>query len=80
MAQATQPGRPLRVAAANVNGLSAGQKRRQFFAWLQKQRADVALLSETHCTSDSQARQWVQEGAGPGRPWRGEAYFCNQQQ
>jgi exonuclease III len=80
MVQAAQPGRPLRVAAANVNGLSAGQKRRQFFAWLQKQRADIALLSETHCTSDSQARQWVQEGAGLGRPWRGESFWCHQQQ
>jgi len=80
MSQSAQPGRPLRVAAVNVNGLNGDQKRRRFFARLQKQRVDIALLSETHCTSDALAKRWVQEGAGPGRPWRGEAFWCHQQQ
>src|SRR5512139_3157631 len=80
MPQLAQPGRPLRVAAVNVNGLNVDDKRRRFFAWLQKQRVDIALLSETHCTSAALSQRWVQEGAGPGRPWRGEAFWCHQQQ
>lgn len=80
MPHTAQPGRPLRVTAANVNGLNDDNKRRRFFAWLQKQRVDIALLSETHCTSDGLAQRWVREGAGPGRPWRGEALWCHQQQ
>src|SRR5512139_3349630 len=80
MPQTAQPGRPLRVTAANVNGLNDDQKRRRFFAWLQKKRIDIALLAETHCTSDGLALRWVQEGAGPGRPWQGGALWCHQQQ
>ena len=80
MVQSAPPGRPLRVAAVNVNGLNARQKRRTFFTWLHKQRVDIALLSETHCTSDEQAKQWVRQGAGTGRPWRGQGFWCHQQQ
>lgn len=63
MATHPPPAGPFKVLAANVNGLSAQQKRRGFFAFLQEQHCGVALLSETHCTSDSQAKGWVQEGA-----------------
>lgn len=66
--------------AVNVNGLSDSSKRRNFFAWLQQQRHAVVLLAETHSTSDDQAQQWVQEGAGLGRPWQGSAVWCHQQQ
>ena len=66
--------------AVNVNGLMDTTKRRSFFAWLQQQGYAIVLLSETHCTSDSQALQWVQEGAGLGRPWQGSGFWCHQQQ
>ena len=78
MAANPPPAGPFKVLAANVNGLSARQKRRGFFAFLQEQHCGVALLSETHCTSDSQAKGWVQEGAGPGRPWNGVAVWAHQ--
>jgi hypothetical protein len=64
----------------NVNGLAAAAKRRTFFVWLLQQRYANVLLSETHTTSESQGQQWVQEGAGPGRPWQGVAFFGHQQQ
>ncbi len=78
MMQHQQPARPFKAAAVNVNGLAAQSKRREFFASLQEQRCTVTLLAETHCTSDDQARRWVQEGAGPGRPWQGTALWANQ--
>ena len=71
-------GRPLRLVAVNVNGLvSDAAKRRGFFAWLRQQGFDIAVLSETHATSDAQARQWLQQGEGPGFPWKGEAWWCH---
>jgi exonuclease III len=80
MPQSVQPGQPFKVVAVNVNGLAAAAKRRTFFAWLPQQRYAIVLLSETHTTSESQGLQWVQEGAGPGRPWQGVAFFGHQQQ
>ena len=70
-----QPGRPFQVAAVNVNGLTEATKRRTFFTWAQEQHHGIVLLSETHCTSDSQAQQWVQEGAGLGKPWQGASFW-----
>ena len=78
MAQAGQPPRPFQAVHANVNGLAASSKRREFFAAMQQRRYGVVLLSETHCTSEEQGQAWVQEGAGPGRPWQGVAIWANQ--
>ena len=75
-----QPGRPFQVAAVNVNGLTEATKRRTLFTWAQEQHHGIVLLSETHCTSDSQAQQWVQEGAGLGKPWQGASFWCHQLQ
>ena len=69
--------RPFHAIAVNVNGLAEPGKRRRFFAWLQQQRCDVGLLVETHCRSTQIAQQWIQEGAGPGRPWQGHAFFAH---
>ena len=69
--------RPFKTITVNVNGLSHQGKRRGFFAWLQQQRCDIALLVETHCRSTQQGQKWVQEGAGPGRPWQGHAFFAH---
>ena len=78
MAWTGQPPRPFRALSVNVNGLAASAKRRAFFASLQQQRQGLVLLSETHCTSEEQGQAWVQEGAGPGRPWQGMAVWANQ--
>jgi len=78
MAASMPPAGPFKVIAVNVNGLAAATKRRGSFAFLQEQRCAVALLSETHGISDSQAQSWVQEGAGPGRPWQGAAFWARQ--
>ena len=78
MAQSPPPASPFKVMAVNVNGLATRSKRRMFFASLQKQRQAVVLLSETHCTTEQQGLDWVQEGAGPGRPWQGAAFFAPQ--
>ena len=69
--------RPFRAISVNVNGLANPGKRRGFFAWLQQQRCDVGLIVETHCRSSQVAQQWVKEGAGPGRPWQGHAFFAH---
>jgi exonuclease III len=75
MAASAHSLRPLNILADNVNGLGEAAKRKAFFAWLQDQRVDVALLSETHTKTEQQAQQWVREGAGKGRPWEGLAFF-----
>ena len=68
---------PFKVMAVNVNGLAEPAKRRRFFASIQKQRQAVVMIAETHTTADSQGQRWVRNGAGPGRPWAGAAYFCS---
>ena len=67
--------RSFSIVADNVNGLADPATCRAFFAWLQQQGADVVTLSETHSRSDQQTKRWVQQGAGPGLPWRGHAFW-----
>jgi hypothetical protein len=63
----------LSCVVVNVNGLSDLVKRRTLFKRLLQMQVDVAVLCETHSTSDEQVRGWVQGGAGLGRPWQGHA-------
>ena len=35
------------------------------------------VLSETHCGSREVATKWLRDGAGPGKPWLGEALWSN---
>jgi exonuclease III len=65
----------LSCLVVNVNGLSAPAKRRTLFKRLMQLHADVVVLCETHSTSDEQVQGWVQEGAGPGKPWQGHAFW-----
>ena len=51
-----------------------------FFDWLMKQKFDIVILSETHSKTDAEVQQWVQEGAGKGRPWQGQAFWCHNTQ
>ena len=59
-----------------VNGLSNPAKRRHFFLQLMHGHWDVIVLLETHCASQQVADAWLQEGAGPGQPWRGRSHWC----
>ena len=38
------------------------------------------VLSETHSKGDVEVQQWVQEGAGRGRPWQGRSFWCHNMQ
>lgn len=59
----------VKVVSMNVNGLNISYKRRAIFKHLRKARADIFLIQETHCTSDTE-KIWKQE-------WGAPAYFCN---
>jgi hypothetical protein len=66
------------MLAVNVNGLRDNKKRRDFLRLL-KGQWDVILLTvrlrETHCPDDETAVRWMSEGAGPGQPWQGPAFW-----
>jgi exonuclease III len=64
------------MLCVNVNGLSNRPKRRHFFLQLMQGSWDVVMLVETHCPSQQVADEWLQEGAGPGQPWRGRSFWC----
>ena len=74
------PASTLKCVAVNVNGLRDKKKRCVFFDWLMKQKFDIVILSETHSKTDAEVQQWVQEGAGKGRPWQGQAFWCHNTQ
>jgi hypothetical protein len=63
---------PRSMLVVNVNGLNGATKRRHFFSRLMHGSWDV----ETHCPSQQVADAWLQEGAGPGQPWRGSSFWC----
>lgn len=63
----------LSCVVANINGLNGDAKRRTVFRRLHEEKPAVAVFCETHCEGDDCAREWEQEGAGPGRPWLGHA-------
>ena len=67
----------VRVVALNVNGLSSRSKRQRLFTFLAEHAYDVVVLLETHCEGPSTAAAWLREGAGPGRPWAGEARWAH---
>lgn len=65
----------LRVLSCNVNGLRDSRQRIALFERLRAEAADIVVLQETHCSTDEEATQWVQQGAGPGAPWAGHAFW-----
>lgn len=71
-----QPG-TLSCITVNVNGLNAPAKRRVLVSRLLELRVAVTVLCETHCGGEDQALGWVQDGAGPGRPWLGPALWSH---
>ncbi len=54
----------LTCLSLNVRGLQQKAKRGKIFYWLNKQRADVYLLQETHCGNDKDACNWTREWGG----------------
>ncbi len=68
----------LTVACLNPNGLNGVGKRRAVFRDLQHQVGGVGVLclQETHCASLQAAAEWVEQGAGPGLPFRGPSAWA----
>jgi len=65
----------LTFASLNVNGLRDRGKRLALFSGLRGRvdGVDVLMLQETHHGSLQQVGDWVHEGSGAGRPWKGWA-------
>jgi len=68
-------GCPLSCLVVNVNGLRNRTKRRTLFQRLRTLRPSIILLCETHSRNDAETLAWTQEGAGPGLPWEGHAFW-----
>jgi len=68
---------PSKLLAVNVNGLAAKAKRRAFFKHVLSAGWDVVVLSETHCGGPEVAAKWLKDGAGPGKPWLGQAFWSH---
>jgi len=72
----TAPSR-LSFGTLNVNGLGDAKRRALFHGLAGGQRrVDVMFLQETHHASQQAADVWVQEGAGPGLPFRGASVWA----
>ena len=66
---------PSHLLTLNVNGIRDGRKRRALFAHLLEGPWQVIALQETHSESNAETLEWMREGAGPGRPWRGVGFW-----
>lgn len=67
----------LRLLTLNVNGLRDPKKRSQLFHGLKKENYDIICLQETHHSCETEAKQWLQEGSGPGSAWLGPSHWCH---
>ena len=67
----------LSCVVLNPNGLRRRSKRRSLFEGCLDRHYDVVVLSETHSRDDVEGTRWVQEGAGAGRPWNGQAFWSH---
>ena len=72
---ATAGNLPLHCVALNCQGLIGQQRRQQLFSRLEVGPWDLVVLADTHCKDAATARTWTQQGAGPGRPWPGQAFW-----
>ena len=66
---------PLSCVALNCQGLIGQHRRQQLFSKLEAGPWDLVVLVDTHCKDAAMARAWTQQGAGPGRPWPGQAFW-----
>ena len=53
----------VKLISLNVGGISDRRKRRATFKYI-RERADIALLQETHSTANKEF-QWLSEWGGP---------------
>ena len=67
----------LSCLVVNVNGMRSRNKRRGLFQRLRDLRYSIVVLCETHSTDDRETTRWAQEGAGPGLPWEGQAFWSH---
>ena len=44
-----------KLLSLNVRGIRSSTKRKAFFLWLNKQKADIIFLQETYCTKEVEA-------------------------
>lgn len=65
----------LSCIVVNVNGLRKRSKRRALFQRLRDLHSSIVILCETHSKDDAETTNWTQEGAGPGLPWEGQAFW-----
>lgn len=65
----------LSCLVVNVNGLRRRSKRRALFQRLRDLHYSLVILCETHSKNDVETTAWAQEGAGPGLPWDGQAFW-----
>ena len=65
----------LSCLVVNVNGMRSRNKRRGLFQRLRDLHYSIVVLCETHSKDDRETTRWAQEGAGPGLPWEGQAFW-----
>ncbi|WAR01917.1 hypothetical protein MAR_008475 [Mya arenaria] len=53
-----------KVVSINVNGLRNNLKRVAVFNWIKDNDYDFALLQETHCSTDFEAKIWSSQWNG----------------
>ena len=58
----------VRIASVNVNGLNNKSKRQNIFRWFEKQRFDIILIQETHCSNADIENSWIKD-------WSGESFW-----
>ena len=56
------------LISLNVRGLISNINRKKAFLWLEKQKADIILLQETHCTEKNV--EMIK------KDWKGKSIFC----
>ena len=67
----------LSCLVVNVNGMRSRNKRRGLFQRLRDLHYSIVVLCETHSKDDRETTRWAQEGAGPGLPWEGQAFWSH---
>ena len=58
----------IKIISLNVNGIRDHKKRTTVFYWLKQQKADICLLQETHCESQTDIVSWSNE-------WEGKTFW-----
>lgn len=67
----------LKLLSVNVQGLRARAKRLTLFHALLQGHWDIVFLQETHHIHPTEAADWLQQGAGPGRPLQWHAFWSH---